>query len=376
MILVNKKISELGLQSNKKYFIFGCGKKFRELSQANILAGNILGVVDNNSKLWGTHVQFQGKDLPIYSLAEALKRTDSNTVYILALGWLALSEVIDQLKLHRELEETHIYMAQLLVDQTGYPNRRHVLPDSLRLTKNQVIPRIIHYCWFGGGKMPEEYRQYIVGWQEHNPNFEIRRWDESNFDWRKISYTKQAYEQGKWAFVSDYARMDVLYRYGGIYLDTDVEVIRPLEDLLYQEGFMGFEGNHVASGLGIGARKELSVIGEMRDIYRDLDFRYGPRKDMTICTDYETGILRQHGLVQNGELQFVEGLTVYPTEVLSGIVDIVGRPFVTKHTYTVHHYGGMWATPEDREKVEKVKKLYSCLIKGNILRIGVEFPLT
>ena len=107
----------------------------------------------------------------------------------------------------------------------------------------EMIPRTIHYCWFGGKPLPRDAEKYILSWKKYLPDYEIKRWDESNFDVNSIPYIKEAYAAGKYAFVSDYARLKILYEHGGIYFDTDVEVIKPLDDILSKGGFMGFEKN-------------------------------------------------------------------------------------------------------------------------------------
>ena len=114
------------------------------------------------------------------------------------------------------------------------------------------IPKVIHYCWFGGGQMPAIHQKYIRSWKKYCPDYEIVRWDESNFDIHENCYAEEAYQCGKWAFVSDYARLKIIYDHGGIYLDTDVELLKPLDPLLEYEGFMGFQNDAlVSSGLGL-----------------------------------------------------------------------------------------------------------------------------
>ena len=105
-----------------------------------------------------------------------------------------------------------------------------------------MIPKIIHYCWFGGNELPENMRRCMESWKKYCPDYEIRRWDESNYDFNRISYSSEAYQVQKWGFVTDAIRLDVVYRYGGIYLDTDVELLKPLDDLLEHSAFFGFEG--------------------------------------------------------------------------------------------------------------------------------------
>ena len=123
-----------------------------------------------------------------------------------------------------------------------------------------MIPKVIHYCWFGGNPIPEKDRRYIEGWKEKCPDYEIIEWNERNYDVSKNKYMAQAYEEKKWGFVSDYARLDLVYQYGGIYFDTDVELLKPLDNLLELEMFCGFESTkYVNFGIGFGAEKENPV---------------------------------------------------------------------------------------------------------------------
>ena len=135
------------------------------------------------------------------------------------------------------------------------------------------IPKVIHYCWFGGNEMPAAYKKYMESWKRYCPDYEIKLWNEQNFDFSDNLYARQAYEQKKWAFVSDYARLKIIYEFGGIYLDTDVEIIRPLDDLLELKGFLGFQDNkEIATGLGFGAEKGNPVIKAMLADYADAAF--------------------------------------------------------------------------------------------------------
>ena len=119
-----------------------------------------------------------------------------------------------------------------------------------------MIPKIIHYCWFGGKKKPENVEQYILSWKNKCPDYEIREWNENNFDIKSNCFCKEAYEKKKWAFVSDYARLAILYKYGGIYMDTDVEVIKPFDNLLTYQAFLCFESSKMVSIGTLGAKKE------------------------------------------------------------------------------------------------------------------------
>ena len=136
-----------------------------------------------------------------------------------------------------------------------------------------MIPKKIHYCWFSGNKMPKEFEAYIASWKKNCPDYEIIRWDETNYDVSRNTYMKDAYKEKRWGFVPDYARFDIIYQEGGIYLDTDVELLKSLDPLLDNPCFLGFEDkNHINPGLGFGAERGNPVIKALCDMYKQIDF--------------------------------------------------------------------------------------------------------
>ena len=152
------------------------------------------------------------------------------------------------------------------------------------------IPKVIHYCWFGKGEMPKIAKKCIKSWEKYCPDYEIICHNEDNFDLSQNRYMREAYEEIKWAFVSDFARLKIIYDNGGIYLDTDVELIKPIDDLLENKGFMGFDEKGIdATGLGNGAEKGNEIIGEFLKDYYDIPFVLPDGSyDLTPCPDRNT----------------------------------------------------------------------------------------
>lgn len=210
-----------------------------------------------------------------------------------------------------------------------------------------MIPKVIHYCWFGGRPLPESAQRCIRSWQRFLPDCEIRRWDESNYDINAVLYTRQAAEKGKWAFVSDYARFDVLYRYGGIYFDTDVEAIAPFDDVVAAGAFMGWEksplGVAVNPGLGMGAEPGLPFFKEVLDYYARTPY-LAPNGNILPGTvvKHVTDLLLSHGLILENDSQCVAGITVYPSEYFNPLDDATGRITLTPNTHSIHHYDKSW----------------------------------
>lgn len=211
-----------------------------------------------------------------------------------------------------------------------------------------MIPKIIHYCWFGGKEIPNSAIKCIESWKKFCPDYEIIQWNESNFNIDKYTYTKEAYENKKWAFVSDVARLDILYNHGGIYLDTDVELIKSLDSLIESKGFMGFEDKkQVASGLGIGAEKGSPIIELMLNDYNDCHFVKDIGEfDLTPCPIRNTRCLVKKGLVPDGSYQEIEGFKFLPREILAPKEATSERlKYLTDETISIHHYDASWQTP-------------------------------
>ncbi len=214
-----------------------------------------------------------------------------------------------------------------------------------------MIPKIIHYCWFGDKKMPAAAKRCIESWRRFCPEYELREWNESNFDFSENRYAQQAYEHKKWAFVTDYVRMAVLVRYGGIYLDTDVEIIRSFDPLLECDGFCGVEGEFIASGLALGAIPDHPVILALEKFYGTQDFLDADGKpDLTSSANLQAPVLEQLGFDRKraGVIQRFSGMTVYPAEYFCPKSFRDGTLRLTPNTFSIHHYSASWASPASR----------------------------
>ncbi|MCI9441616.1 MAG: hypothetical protein HFH15_10365 [Ruminococcus sp.] len=213
------------------------------------------------------------------------------------------------------------------------------------------IPKKIHYFWFGKGEIPEENRKCIESWKKYCPQYEIIKWTEENYDVTKCNYMRQAYENRKWGFVPDYARLDILYQYGGIYLDTDVELISGLDDLLFENAFIGFQRNFwINIGLGCGCEKGMNLFGEMRDAYENINFVEDGRLNLLASPYYQTLVLKRHGLKCNNQFQKINGISVFPTDVFDPQGYSFGKVSLTKNTHSIHHYSESWLDDEQRDK--------------------------
>ena len=179
-----------------------------------------------------------------------------------------------------------------------------------------MIPKTIHYCWFGRGPMPELALKCIESWHKFMPDWEYRLWNEDNFDVNSTTYTREAYEAKKYAFVSDYVRLKALYEEGGLYFDVDFEVYKPFDDLMANKAFAGFEGSkHSPVMMGVCASEPHGEwVKEMLDAYNDRHFIVESKLDLTPNVTYLTKVMRQNGLVQNGKEQYYKDLHVFPVD--------------------------------------------------------------
>lgn len=219
-----------------------------------------------------------------------------------------------------------------------------------------MIPKIIHYCWFGGNPLPEEYRKYLASWKKFCPDYEIKEWNEENFDLNSVPYVKEAYQSKKWAFITDYVRLYVLDTFGGIYMDTDVEVLRNLDVFLGEEGFSGFERkNAVPTGI-MAAEKGQKFIHELLAQYDNLHFikKNGDLDETTNVTRITETALK-YGLNLNNTTQTIEGFTFYPTDYFCPKNSRTLEINITENSYTIHHFAGSWDS--DNKLRRNVKRI-------------------
>lgn len=239
-----------------------------------------------------------------------------------------------------------------------------------------MIPKIIHYCWVGGNPKPQSVLYCIESWRRLCPDYEIREWNESNYDFTKNEYMKQAYEAKKWGFVPDYARLDIIYQYGGIYLDTDVEVVHPLDDLLGNDCFFGFENTgdgeyFVNCGHGFGAVSHHEAVRSIRDVYEHISFiDENETLNLLPSPHYVTQSLRLLGLKQENCDQSLPGVQVYASDVLCPKNFRTGMIHRTNRTVSIHHFTASWVDEKIKAEMvhqQMIKKRFGNYLGGHIL---------
>lgn len=214
-----------------------------------------------------------------------------------------------------------------------------------------MIPKIIHYCWFGGNEKPELAVKCIESWRKFCPDYTIVEWNEDNYDINSCKYVREAYDNGKWAFVSDYARFDILFEHGGIYFDTDVELINPINDIIEKGPFMGMEDDRgsINSGLGLALEKGNIIAKEILEGYRNRQFiQANGFYDQTNVVSYVTSIFKEKGYILESHIQCIEGITIYTKDYFCPLNYDTGELNITNNTRSIHHYTSSWKSGREK----------------------------
>ncbi|KHE69239.1 glycosyl transferase [Halobacillus sp. BBL2006] len=239
------------------------------------------------------------------------------------------------------------------------------------MDQERAIPKIIHYCWFGGKEKPKIVKHCLKSWDKYLSDYELKEWNEQNFDIYSNKYVKEAYDAGKFAFVSDYVRLFVLFYEGGIYLDTDVEVFKPFDDLLFNESFWGFEQENYIATSTIGARKHHSFIKRFLDTYEEKNF-INESGAFNLVTNVAavTDLLKGKGLILNGEYQYIEGVGgFYPQTYFSPFDYINYRRLNDETTYAMHYFHKSWMPVNVKIKTGIKRTLSSVIGGSNIYKL-------
>lgn len=357
MIKKGNRESLIGICSEiDEVILYGAGKRielFERIFHDTIVLDKVSVILDSDCNKRGNKININGKKIIIkepkeYSICQEKK-------YIIIITCMSFGEIVTYLQSSNMYKDIDTYiMSQIYASDEKKWMMEMYVPKDKRISKEQLIPKKIHYCWFGENPIPDKYKKWMESWHKYCPDYEIIEWNESNYDITKNKYMYQAYKQKKWAFVPDYARLDIIYSEGGIYLDTDVELVKNLDDFLYQDGYAGFESEkYVAFGLGFGARKGLPIIRELRDQYNDMEFPEANVSNNLVASPViQTHFLVNKGLKQDGSYQTVNGLTIYPERVLCGKSMVSGKILIGDETKSVHHYDGSWLDKEHKKRID------------------------
>lgn len=353
--------------SGKKLVLYGAGMIGQIIAPYWIheyhLDDQVLCYVDADADKHGRTVSLPNREVPITS-TEAFDRYGNDCIILVSVS--AFEPVVAALEKLPTLNNAEVYFLPVMLVE-----RAHSIKSAgvVRTSDKQLIPKKIHYCWFSGNPIPDTLKRCMETWEKFCPDYEIVRWDENNYDISWSPYMVQAYEHKMWGFVPDMARLDILYRHGGIYLDTDVELVRNLDELLYQPAFCGVEkwGNINMGGLS-GAQKGNPVVKKILEYRRHISFfdHNGKQNQMT-CGVYETPPLVQFGLELNNSVQVLENgdMTVYSSDYFQPFDYVSGETNITDRTFSIHHFSGSWlgegAALERQRTREKYQKFFNGL---------------
>jgi len=229
------------------------------------------------------------------------------------------------------------------------------------------IPHVIHYCWFGGKPLSDLAKKCIESWKKYCPDYQIVKWDESNTDLNSCNYVKEAYEAKKWAFVSDFVRFQVIYEQGGLYFDTDVQLIKPIDEILDKGPFMSIEsypglfvgGNDfilLNPGQGIAAEKGNPFYAEVLDYYKTIHFTTETTVGMHV-----TSLMLERGLKSENCYQNVCGINIWPKDFFNPINPNSGKLEITDNTVSIHHYEGTWVDGKTKFIEKSFRLIYRVL---------------
>lgn len=249
-----------------------------------------------------------------------------------------------------------------------------------------MIPKVIHYCWFGKNPYPTVIKKYMESWRKFCPDYKLIEWNEENFDINCNQYVKEAYDAKKWAFVTDYVRLYVLYNYGGIYLDTDVEIIKSIDEFLSYPAFSGFENESLIPTAIMGAHKHSNWIKYLLDYYEDKHF-IKPDGTMDLTTNVETITVltrKKYNIEFNNTVQYVEKeFIIFPNSYFCPKSYLTGKISISDETYTIHHFNASWHDKNmqrERRRQTRCRRVFGVKIGNKILyyrtmwrRIGSKF---
>lgn len=313
---------------------------------------NLLYVLDNDDSK--SFIDFDGKRYIVKRFDDTSDELDESIIILTSKKYAEV--IIRQMDYMENFDNHIIYIPRLFEPEYTYYDFEN--------GNKELIPRKIHYCWFGKNEIPTALRKNIETWKKYCPDYEIIRWDESNYDVKKNKYMEDAYDKGYYAYVSDYTRLDVIHRYGGIYLDLDVELLRPWDELLSFPFFCGYENdNQVSFGLGFGAEKGNAIIRELIETYDNMLFPNVEAGEKLIpCPVYQTDILKKHGLICNGKSKNYNKFLVLSEVYLNPVNNMIGIGRVHKESFSIHHYAGSWLDAKSLKEKERWIAKYQFLI--------------
>lgn len=358
-----KEMADNIKKSNCKIVMFGVGSIGKTVAPEIL---NIYGIsqhfdkfIDNDATKWGEMVFINGKEYEINSPNYLCKCEENTTVFI---NISRFADALEQLEKMKCTQNMSVYIIPMMCIHNWCSDTSKGVPI---ITDSPLIPKVIHYMWLGGKPIPENLAKCIKSWEKYCPDYEIIQWNENNYDISKHKYMKQAYDKKAFGFVPDYARLDILYEYGGFYMDTDVVLKMSLDAMRYQEAFVGVEKWQVVNFGGCsGAVKGHKMIKRVLDIRQDVYFLdESGRENRNPSGFYDTKAILDSGYIIDGTTQCIDGMNIYaydyfhPYDYMSGILN------ETKNTRSIHYFNGGWLDARMKSQNDITRQNYMKLYK-------------
>lgn len=336
--------------SDRELYIYGVGDVFRKLTKREVYADihkNVTGYIDNGKA--GEEIEVLGQNYAVHAI-DFLKEMKRGTVLLCGIKYLdEMYRILCEQNLPDDIE---CFVMPLIWAVSGGQDDSAIkkLIDNGESGTNKIEKKI-HSFWFSNDKKPREYQQCIDSWKRICPDYEIIEWNAQNYDYTKNLFMKQAFESKKWAFVSDFARLDVIYHYGGIYLDMDVELLKTPDSLLKFSAFFNFgTQNDIDLGSGFGSVKKNSFVGSLLGLYKDKEFldKSGrPMADQFIQPELIRECFRKSGIHMNGNMQLRDDMLILPRKYCTPVDDFFLQNFVQcDESRSIHHYNAGWWTKD------------------------------
>ncbi len=339
----------------KDIYCLGHGKHFKNITLPFLmdsgLIGNLRGFVDAS----GEDLVFNDKSYKVFRRDQLSSFSIDDSVLLIAVT--GYREIINQFQAAPGL--SNLWAIPSIFLEALYEDRLMLsadqAPPGFRKNDKPVIPKVIHTFWFSNDPMPDNYKKCLDSWKKYSPDFDIKIWNLETYKPEFCLFFDQAIEAKNWAFASDYARVDLLRKYGGVYMDLDVEMIRPIDELLYNDAYMSFESmTRIECGSGMGAKPGNRIIDEICKSYESRPyFKEDGTWDNSTCPVRYTQVIEKHGLKKNGGFQIVDDITIYPFDVLTAKSFDTGIIYKTERTHTIHHHHGAWVPESALDAMDK-----------------------
>jgi hypothetical protein len=313
-------------------------------------------VLDNDNTLDGTFCEIAGKRVPIFSVCRYMKKHRSDGIVVIVSS-THIAEIVEQLDDIEWFDGMPCYIGNSFLHK-NQPPVNSIIESLSYGCGDFAIPKDIHYCWFGNKAMPPLERACVDSWKKCCPNYKLELWNESNYDISKNKYMQDAYNAKKWGFVPDYVRLDVIYNQGGFYLDTDVELLRSLDDFVNLKTVFAFESsNLIAPGLIFGSVPRNKLFKEMMAQYNDMEFvRSDGVLNLKSSPEYVTEFFKRKGICIDNTLQIRDDIVFLPSDFFGPVNQNSALYELTENTYGIHKFSCSWFDEKQLENWNKVKE--------------------